>query len=46
MQDIYNIHQEIKAELLQGRSPIKTMLYQLQTSDYEYNYQLDETGHI
>jgi MULE transposase domain len=46
MQDIYNIRREIKAELLQERSPIEAILYQLQTSDYEYNYQLDETGHI
>ena len=46
MQDIYNLRRVLKAELLQGQSPIEAMLYQLHSDNYEYNYSLDEDGRI
>ena len=41
-QDIYNLRQELKAELLEGQSPIEAILYELETNKYEFNYQLDK----
>jgi MULE transposase domain/FAR1 DNA-binding domain len=46
MQDIYNLRRTLKAELLNGRSPIEAMLHELHSSCYEYNYLLDSNGHI
>ena len=46
MQDIYNLCHELKAELMRGKSSIEAMLYELETKGFEFNYQLDENGHI
>ena len=46
IQDIYNLHHELKAKLLEERSPIEAMLHELEISKYEFNYQLDQDGHI
>jgi hypothetical protein len=46
IQDIYNLCRELKAELLQGHSPIEDMLEELHASHYEYNYNLDENDRI
>ncbi len=46
IQDIYNVRRELKAELLEGRSPIEAMLHELETNKFDFNYQLDQDGHI
>jgi MULE transposase domain len=46
IQDIYNVRRELRAELLEGRSPIEAMLHELETGSFEFNYQLDQDGHI
>ena len=46
IQDIYNLQRELKAELLEGRSPIEAMIHELEVNDFEFNYQLDTNGHI
>jgi hypothetical protein len=46
MQDIYNLRRELRAELLEGQSPIEAMLYELEVGKWEFNYQLDDNGHI
>ena len=46
MQDIYNLHHELKAELMRGKSSIEAMLYELETKGLEFNYQLNENSHI
>src|SRR3954447_24025725 len=46
IQDIYNVHRELKAELLEGKSPIEAMLLELEENAFEFNYQVDQDGHI
>ena len=46
MQDIYNLHRELRAELLEGWSPIEAMLHELEKGKFEFNYQLDQDDHI
>ena len=46
LQNIYNLWWELKAELLEGWSPIEAMFHELERNKYEFNYQLDEDGHI
>jgi hypothetical protein len=46
MQDIYNIRKVIRIEQLAGKTPIEAMLYELQKSNYIYEYQLDQQRHI
>ena len=41
IQDIYNVRRELRAELLEGKSPIEAMLHELKTNSFEFNYQLD-----
>ena len=41
IQDIYNVRKELKAELLEGKSPIEAMLRELEENAFEFNYQVD-----
>ena len=38
IQDIYNLRQQLKDELLEGKSPIEAMLHELKTNKFESNY--------
>jgi hypothetical protein len=46
MQNIYNLQRELRAELLERQSPIEAMLHELEVGNWEFNYQLDDDGHI
>ena len=46
MQDIYNLYHKLRAELLEGWSPIEAMLHELEKGKFEFNYQLDQDDHI
>jgi MULE transposase domain/FAR1 DNA-binding domain len=46
IQDIYNLRRELRAKLLEGRSPIEAMIHELEVSNFEFNYQIDIYGYI
>src|SRR5579862_2748491 len=46
MQDIYILRQQLKSELLRNHLSMKAMLHNLNTNNFESNYQLNDNSHI